>query len=127
MKTVKQILLYILVAAVASFLTLAVCLRGNTVGYDKFDEIQQIVDAYFIGEADAKAMEDAAAGAMIDALDDRWSYYMNAEEYKAYKETMNNAYVGIGVTISVREDGYIDILQVNAGGPAEEADRKSVV
>ena len=121
MKTVKQILLYILVAAVASFLTLAVCLRGNTVGYDKFDEIQQIVDAYFIGEADAKAMEDAAAGAMIDALDDRWSYYMNAEEYKAYKETMNNAYVGIGVTISVREDGYIDILQVNAGGPAEEA------
>lgn len=121
MKTVKQILLYILVAAVASFLTLAVCLRGNTAGYDKFDEIQQIVDAYFIGEADAKVMEDAAAGAMIDALDDRWSYYMNAEEYKAYKETMNNAYVGIGVTISVREDGYIDILQVNAGGPAEEA------
>ena len=46
---------------------------------------------------------------------------MNAEEYKAYKETMNNAYVGIGVTITVREDGYIDILQVNEGGPAEKA------
>ena len=121
MKTLKQILLYILVAAVASFLTLAVCLRGNTPDYDKFDQIQQIVDYYYIGDADSKAMEDAAAGAMIDALGDQWSHYMNAEEYKSYKETMNNAYVGIGVTIMVREDGYIDILQVNAGGPAEEA------
>lgn len=121
MKTFKQILLYILVAAVASFLTLALCLRGDVSNYDKFDEIRQIVDYSYIGDADAKAMEDAAAGAMIEALDDQWSYYMNAEEYQSYRETMNNAYVGIGVTITVREDGYIDILQVNAGGPAEEA------
>jgi carboxyl-terminal processing protease len=32
-----------------------------------------------------------------------------------------NVYVGIGVTISPREDGYIDILVVEPGGPAQEA------
>ena len=121
MKTFKQILMYILVAAVASCLTLAITLRGGMREYDKLDEIRQIVDTYFIGQADADAMADGAAAGMIGALDDRWSHYMNAEAYKAYKETMNNAYVGIGVTITVREDGYIDILQVNEGGPAEKA------
>ena len=121
MKTFKQILIYILVAAVASCLTLAITLRGGMREYDKLDEIRQIVDTYFIGQVDADAMADGAAAGMIGALDDRWSHYMNAEEYKAYKETMNNAYVGIGVTITVREDGYIDILQVNEGGPAEKA------
>ena len=121
MKTFKQILIYILVAAVASCLTLAITLRGGMREYDKLDEIRQIVDTYFIGQADADAMADGAAAGMIGALDDRWSHYMNAEAYKAYKETMNNAYVGIGVTITVREDGYIDILQVNEGGPAEKA------
>ena len=121
MKTFKQILIYILVAAVASCLTLAITLRGGMREYDKLDEIRQIVDTYFIGQVDADAVADGAAAGMIGALDDRWSHYMNAEEYKAYKETMNNAYVGIGVTITVREDGYIDILQVNEGGPAEKA------
>ena len=38
-----------------------------------------------------------------DSLGDRWSHYMTAEEYTAYRETMSNSYVGIGVTISVRD------------------------
>ena len=59
---------------------------------------------------------------MIAALDDRWSYYMSAEEYLSHMETANNAYVGIGVTISVEEgvEGFV-VQMVNEGGPAEEA------
>ena len=74
MKTFKQILIYILVAAVASCLTLAITLRGGMREYDKLDEIRQIVDTYFIGQVDADAMADGAAAGMIGALDDRWSH-----------------------------------------------------
>ncbi len=49
---------------------------------------------------------------------------MTAEEYAAYKEQMANAYVGVGITVSVAEDGYIDVLKVEAGGPALEAGMK---
>ena len=83
--------------------------------------LEQLIRECFIGEVDQKAMEDAAASAMIGALGDRWSYYIPADEYAAYMEQMNNAYVGVGITITVGENGGIKVVQVTAGGPAEEA------
>ena len=64
---------------------------------------------------------DAAAAAMVDAIGDRWSYYIPAEEYASFQENKNNAYVGIGITISARNDGTgFDILEVAPGGSAQE-------
>lgn len=91
-------------------------------GYFKLDRLGQIITTCFIGEADTKDLEDAAAGAMIASLEDRWSYYLNQEEYQAHMETMNNAYVGIGITILASEDGSgFSIQSVTEGGPAQEA------
>ena len=119
MKKLTQILSYVLVAAVAAFITLA--LSGNVGQWGKLSEIKAVIDTCFIEEYDEQTMEDALASAMIQSLDDRWSYYMTAGEYQAYIEQMSNSYVGIGITITVREDGYIDVRKVDAGGPAEEA------
>lgn len=85
-------------------------------------ELEQYIDRYFVGETDKTAMADAAADAMVAATGDRWSYYISAADYQSYLEQMNNAYVGVGVTISQAEEqnGYT-ILEVTAGGPAEEA------
>lgn len=117
----KRILLrsisYILVAALASFLTML--LTGHT---NKLAQLEWILKTHFVGEVDATAIGDAAADAMIEALGDRWSYYISAEEYESYQERKNNSYVGIGITIQQREDGTgFDILKVEAGGPADKA------
>lgn len=62
------------------------------------------------------------ASAMVEATGDRWSYYLTAEEKSSYDEQMQNAYVGIGVTITAQEElGGMRIEAVTAGGPAEEA------
>ena len=59
---------------------------------------------------------------MVEATGDRWSYYLTAEEKSSYDEQMQNAYVGIGVTITAQEElGGMRIEAVTAGGPAEEA------
>ena len=58
---------------------------------------------------------------MIEGLGDRWSYYMTAERYDTYLEQMNNSYVGVGITVTEREDKYLDILEVTKGGPADSA------
>jgi len=47
----------------------------------KTAEVQQYVDAYFVGEAEEGLLADAAASAMIDALNDEWSYYIPADSY----------------------------------------------
>ena len=120
MKRFLQIISYLLVAAAASCATLFALGRGSAL-YPKLTELGVLIDRYFVDEVDYDAVEDAAAEAMVDALGDQWSYYMTAQAYQDYKERMNNAYVGIGVTITQREDGYITIMKVEPGGPAEEA------
>lgn len=123
MKQLKLILSYILVALLASMLTMYLSTEPEQENdYNKLDDLALLIEEYFIGEADRAAMEDAAAAAMVDSLGDQWSYYMTAQDYLAYQEQMQNAYVGVGITISIAEDGSgFEILKVDEGGPADEA------
>lgn len=119
-KKLLFLLSYILVAAAATTATLFLC--GGWQEPSKLDQLEELILDHFIGEADSTAMEDAAATAMVSALGDRWSYYIPAEEYAAYLEQMNNAYVGVGITIQVApEEGGFLILEVTEGGSAQEA------
>lgn len=115
-------LTYILVAVLASGVTFFLCMGEKAEGQSKLDQLESLILNCFIGEADQTAIEDAAADAMVDALGDRWSYYIPASEYAAHMEQMKNAYVGIGVTISMAEDGSgFYVRQVEPEGPAREA------
>ncbi|MBE6920585.1 MAG: PDZ domain-containing protein [Ruminococcaceae bacterium] len=119
----NRILSYVLVALLSVTLTVAVMLgifMSNRQS-SKLIALEQLIRERFIGDVDETAIEDAAASAMVNALGDRWSYYIPADEYAAYMEQMNNAYVGVGVTITLEESGDIRVIEVVAGGPAEEA------
>lgn len=123
MKKILRFMSYVLVAALASCLTL-IMVPGDaaSVSKSKLDQLSELIQERFIGEVDVTAMEDAAADAMVEAIGDRWSYYIPADEYAAYQERMNNAYVGVGITVKAAEDGSAyEILEVTKGGPAEEA------
>ena len=113
---------YILMAALASAISMAI-VAGALVKRDtKLYELSQLIEERFIEEADMAKAEDAAAAAMVNSLGDQWSYYLTADEYVAHMEQMNNAYVGIGVTISGTEDGTgVEVLKVEPNGPAMDA------
>ena len=117
----RNILSYIAVAVAASFLTLFFMAPREDSRLSKLEALATLIDEKFVEDYDETAMVDAAAAAMIDSLGNRWSYYIPAGEYQSYLEQMKNAYVGIGVTIVTREDGYIDIQKVEPGSPAQEA------
>ena len=125
MKKFLPVLSYILVAMAASVVTLAISVPRRSVSISKLDHLSQLIQAVFIEEPDVAAMEDAAAAAMVDSLGDRWSHYMNKEAYAEYVMQMANAYVGIGVTVTQEEDGYVHVLRVEAGSPALDAGMKS--
>lgn len=123
-KLFRKILSYVLVAVTTAALTVAVLLPVSGIfgGSSKLQQLENLILNYYVGGADAKELEDAAAQAMIEALGDRWSYYMTAEEYESRQEQQNNAYVGIGVTIDAQntQNGMV-ITAVAANGPAEAA------
>lgn len=129
MKGFLRFLSYLLVAVVAGTLTfmfsaahfLTLGTTGSSLSGSKLTRLESVIKERFIGEVDETAIEDAAADAMVNALGDRWSYYIPASEMMSYNAQMSNSYVGIGVTISVQEDGTFLVQQVVAGGPAEAA------
>lgn len=117
-KMLKKCLSYVLVAALASAAT---WFAADRLPDSKLERLADVIDRKFIGESDDTQLQDAAAEAMIEALGDRWSYYISAEEYSDHLERQNNSYVGIGVTVQKRQDNLgFDIVAVTAGGPAEE-------
>ena len=119
MRKLLKIMSYVLVAALASAATLLTFTPQQE--YSKLAELHDLIDQVFIEDVDWKTVEDSAAAGMVSGLGDRWSYYMSVEGYASYKEQMTNSYVGVGITVTEREDGYLDILEVSKGGPAEGA------
>ena len=89
----------------------------------KYASVAGIINERYIGKADFQAVSDAGYRAMISELEDRWSYYMSADEYASYRLYTGNSYAGIGVTISTDDtSGGQRIESVNADSPAERAD-----
>lgn len=124
-KELSTALSYILVAALAVVITLAVTVapRGRQSGLTKLEQLQQLLEECYIDidKVDLTEMEDAAAEAMIAALGDRWSYYISAKDFADMADKKANSYVGVGVTIAAREDGQgFTVQQVSPGGSALE-------
>lgn len=126
LKKWQKSLILVLAFAVAilgsAIVTMQLTYREQTPAEAKTAEIGAYLDRFFIDDYDEEKLADAAASAMVEATGDRWSYYLTAEEKSSYDEQMQNAYVGIGVTITAQEElGGMRIEAVTADGPAEEA------
>lgn len=87
----------------------------------KYVEIEKLIEDNFIGDTDSDKMFNSAAAAMVRSLGDKWSYYMNAEEYEAYKLSSANEYAGIGVSVRLNDDGRVEVVSVSSGTPAASA------
>ena len=119
-KKILSFLSYLLVAVFASALTLGLTGGGEEVS--KLDQLLALAEQRYVDGADVAALEDEAAHAIVGALGDRWSYYIPASEYATYMEQMENAYVGVGITITQNEEHLgFNILSVEPNGPALEA------
>mgnify|MGYP003373020869 FL=1 len=94
---------------------------------NKLDLLEQVVDDYFLFEedVDTEQMEASIYKGMLAGLEDPYTTYYTAEEYRAMTEETEGVYCGIGVQVSQNlETGIITILRVFPGSPAEEAGLK---
>lgn len=91
--------------------------------HEKLDEIVALLDEVYVDGYDTDKLGDYLAQAAVAATGDRWSYYVSAEDYDAFVESNENAYVGIGVTVESSDDltDGVQITKVTPNSPAEEA------
>ena len=78
--------------------------------------------AFVEADADLDKAVDLGLDAFVKGLGDRWSYYRTQEQYRELRTRRANNYVGIGVTVNVkdREEGLL-VESVTEGGPADKA------
>ena len=77
------------------------------------------VEASYVDDVDQESLVHGAIRGMLHSLDPH-SSFLTPEEYRLLNTATEGRFAGIGVEIAVR-DGWLTVLSVFAGGPADEA------
>jgi len=87
-----------------------------------FAELLDIISNRYIGTFEIDDLSNAAMRAAVDALDDKWSYFMSPQEYADFLASSDNKYSGIGVEVQINDEiGGIEVLGVYTDSGAEAA------
>lgn len=88
----------------------------------KLKNIKEIIDANFIFDYKDSKIQDGIFKGMLASLDDPYSQYYTAEEFKSAMEQFDGEYSGIGAVVSISKDkSTISISSVYPDSPAEKA------
>ena len=124
-KNAATVLLLGVLAGFLAAMILLLAVFGGTAGVSsalKYASVLRVLRTYFVADVDMQSVSDSAMAGAVSGIDDRWSYYMTAEEYADYLDYSANRYQGIGVTVQKDEEtGGFRILSVNRDGPAMQA------
>lgn len=92
---------------------------------DTLKNFRDVIDQLYIGEIDEQKMLDETIKGYINGLDDEYSEYMTAEEWKEFQADALGNYVGIGIYMGVDKNGNVVVVSPIKGTPAEEAGMKT--
>ena len=92
--------------------------------YDRITEVNKTIEQRYVGEADTDAAMDSLLTGYVSAVD-KYSTYLNEEEYASYTSQMNGKYSGAGITVKyISATGLLKIINVKSNSPAAQADIK---
>ncbi|MBQ0079624.1 MAG: S41 family peptidase [Eubacterium sp.] len=91
--------------------------------YDEYKDLAYVdmaVDNMFYLDKESDDQVDAACKAVVDSLGDKYSAYMNHDEYESFKTSSLGSYSGVGITFSANDDGDYVVISVTKGAPADK-------
>lgn len=87
----------------------------------KLAEITSLIQNNYYQDVSQEQIEEGVLHGAVLALGDPYSAYMNEEEKQGYNESLEGAYVGIGVLTTFNSDWQAVIAQVYNNSPAQKA------
>ncbi|ALS22515.1 MULTISPECIES: S41 family peptidase [Paenibacillus] len=124
-RTMKNLLLRKAIPAVLSLsLLFPAAAPAWAAGAGSVTEVLELLEQNHVSSPNGSKLSDAAIQAMIDALNDPYTVYFTPEELKSFEASVENQYVGIGVRVTMEEDGLY-ITEVFGSSPASQAGLKA--
>ena len=92
----------------------------------KVDYLEKIINANYFDKADKKKLEEGVYKGLLSGLEDPYSVYYTAEEYRALQEDTEGKYCGVGAIVSQNtETGVISAVKVFENAPGAKAGMKN--
>ncbi len=92
---------------------------GEEAHLQKLDDLRQLIDLYYLEDAEEETLYDGMYHGMLWSLGDPYSCYYSAEEYAALMEEIEGTYCGIGALVSQNASTkVITIVRPFVDGPA---------
>ena len=92
--------------------------------YNSLQILDSFVREHYLGDIDESELSDGILKGYIAGLDDPYSKYLSADEYLAEQSEDEGQLIGLGLTLSKDESGYIRIAEIMPDSPVVEADLK---
>ena len=89
--------------------------------YSRLEAVRSVLSEGYYEEVDEDALMTGALRGMMASLGDPYTFYYTPDEMTVHNEQTEGAYQGVGLLVQNNEDGYIEIIRVYAGGPADAA------
>lgn len=85
-------------------------------------EYLQFIEEYFKDDVDYELMMNAAMQGATEALGDPYSeFYISTKESDSFQEAVSGEYAGVGISVTMLNDGRKQVVTVNQTGPAKKA------
>ena len=90
----------------------------------KLNYLESLIDEEYLDEKDEDSLREGLYAGLMSGLNDPYSVYYTAEQYKELNTSNEGSYVGIGAVLQKDEDGGAQIVQLYEGGSGEQAGLK---
>ena len=97
----------------------------NLKGVEKLLGLKEYIKENYVEGAKDDSLMDGAMKGIFEALEDPYSVYMTATEFKSMNESTSGNFGGIGVIVTKSEEGYITVVAPVEDTPGEKAGIKT--
>lgn len=128
MRNKKSIVFLLLLTVVSSFISfkagknsVGINSTGNFDDYGSFAPfVKTIKDNYYF-DVDETKMQEEVKKAIFASLGDPYSQYMTEKDMKELKKVNTGRFVGVGIQVTIKDDGNVVVIAPIKGGPSEKA------
>ena len=97
---------------------------SDTKTVQKLNYLESLINEEYLEEKEEDSLREGLYAGLMSGLNDPYSTYYTAEQYKELNTSNEGSYVGIGAVLQKDKDGGAKIVQLYEGGSGEQTGLK---